>query len=163
MSRQWWFSSYDPTPFSASFDGTAPDAARRVAEAATWDDGVWENPAAAGRLAAHITSGGIRYDGLSAAGAAALDRPLPMLFAPEGLAGEWGVAPESPDGLDPRVVRELLARAGGAVLLPVLLGGRRFGADGPSECGYCFLSPAECESLAAEAEAALASGGPWSG
>ena len=162
MSRQWSFYSYSSERFADYFDGSVPDAARQVVDAATSDDGAWRDPAAPARVAAWITAGGIRYEGLSSADATVLDQLLPMLFAPEGLAEQWEVAPESPDGLHPSVVQELLLRAGVAVLLPVLVCGRRFEATEPSSCEYCFLTPAECERLAGEAERALASIGPCS-
>ncbi len=162
MSRLWSFYSYNPARFTSYFDGSVTDAASHVFEATAWEDGVWRDPAVPARLAAQVTIGGISYDELPPADATVLDQMLPMLFAPEGLAEQWEVVPESPDGLHPSVIRELLPRAGRAVLLPVLLGGRRIGAVEPSECGYCLLTPAECERLAAEAEQVLASGRPWS-
>jgi hypothetical protein len=158
----WWFYSYDPKRFAAYFDGSVLDAARQVADAVTWDDGAWRDPSAPHRLAAQIAAGGIRYDGLPDADTTALDQMLPMLFAPEGLAEQWDVTPESPDGLHPSVILELLPRVAGAMLLPVLIDGRRFGAATPSACEYCFLSLADCERLAVEVEQALESDGPWS-
>lgn len=163
MARLWWFYSFCPERFAAFFDGSVPDAERRVVDAATWEGSFWRDPSVPARLAARMTAGGIRYDGLSAADAAALDQLLPMLFSPEGLAEQWEVVAESPDGLPPSVVQELLPRVTGAVLLPVLVGGRRFGEAEPSACEYCCLSPAECGRLVDEVERALASGGPWSG
>lgn len=162
MSRMWWFYSYSAERFANYFDGSVPDAASRLVDAATWDDGGWPEPSVPARLAARITVEGIRYDGLPISDAAGLDQLLPILFAPEGLAEKWEVVPESPDGLHPSVVAELLPRATEAALLPVLIGGRRFGVSEPSECEYCFLSPVECDLMAREAEQALSSGGQWS-
>ena len=57
---------------------------------------------------------------------------------------------------------DLVRRASGeAVLLPILIGGRRVGAGVPSACGYCVLSAAECERLADEGERALSAGEAW--
>jgi hypothetical protein len=159
----WWFYSYSARRFASYFDGSVPDAASDLVDAATWDDGGgWPEPSVPARLAALITAEGIRYEGMATTDAVALDQLLPMLFAPEGLAEKWEVVPESPDGLHPWVVTELLPRATGAALLPVLIGGRRFGVSEPSLCEYCFLSADECELIAREAEQALSSGGPWS-
>jgi hypothetical protein len=162
MSRMWSFYSYNAARFVAYFDGSVRDAAREVTDAVTWDDGAWRDPSVPRRLAARITEGGIRYNGLPDSDAAALDQLLPMLFAPEGLAEQWEVTPESPDGFHPSVVLELAPRAAGTMLLPVLIGGRRFGSSDPSACGYCFLSLADCERLVLEAERALGADRPWS-
>ena len=162
MSRLWWFCSFNPRRFAAYFDGSEPDAARQIIEAATWEDGVWEDPEAPERLAARITEAGIRYDELLESDASALDELIALLFSPEGLAEQWEVVAESPDGLHPSLIRELLLHNRDAVFLPILLEGRRYGADLPSPSAYCFLSSAECTQLIEEAKQALATGGPWS-
>ena len=96
MSSLWWFYSYDPVQFAATFDGSMPDAAGRVAAAA--DVGAWRDAGTPARVAARITAGGLRYDGLSAADAAALDLLLPMLFATEGWAMTGGSRRRRPMG-----------------------------------------------------------------
>jgi len=163
MSRLWHFYSYSQPTFDAYLGGGRTNAAEEIVAASTWDEDAWSELQSVHHLCSMIAQRGINYGELSPSEAARLDELLPVLFAPEGLEGQWGVAAESPDGLHPAVVRELVTRAGGASLLPILLGGRRYGVAKPSACGYCFLAPAECEQLTAEAERALASEGLWSG
>lgn len=163
MSQLWHFYSYSEAAFKAYLGGGDAVATEEVVAAATWDEGAWSDLEAVRRLSSTIAQRGIDYPGRSPSEAALLDELIPALFAPEGLAEQWAVVAESPDGLHPSVVRELLPRSQGASILPILLGGRRYGAAELFDCGYCFLDPAECERLAAEAGRALASGGPWSG
>jgi hypothetical protein len=165
MSRLWSFYSYSQPRFDAYFGGGQPGAARQVVEAVTWDEDAWDDLDLTRRLAERIVAEGIRYAGLSPTETETLDCLIPMLFAPEGLAEPLEVVPKSPDGLHPSVAQELLSagRPGdGPVLLPVLLGGRRYGAAEGSGGAYCFLSVDESGRLMSEAERALAAGGPWS-
>lgn len=163
MSRLWHFFSYSQPAFDAYLGGGGAGTVEEVIAAVLWDEEAWADAADARRLAERSAHDGISYANLSSREASCLDQLLQALFAPEGLAEKWEVVPESPDGLHPSIVQELLPRAVGATLMPVLLVGRRYGAAESSACGYCFLSPTECERLAAEAEQALASTNAWSG
>jgi hypothetical protein len=161
----WSFYSYSPVQFASFFGSNQTDAVGQVVDAVTWDEGAWEDVDAASSLAETIAMHGIRYTGLSDEEARMLDDMIPMLFSPQGLAEQLEVEAESPDGLHPSVVKELI-RVGGksasANLLRILVAGRRFGEQIPSDCGYCFLSTAETGGLLTEVRGVLAVGGPWS-
>jgi hypothetical protein len=161
MSRLWSFYSYSQPEFDAYLGGGRAGAAEELTAAAMWDEDAWDDPEAVRVLCSTIARRGVDYAGLSPSEAALLDALVPALFAPEGLAEPWSVEAESPDGLHPSAMNELLPRSQGAALLPMLLGGRRHGEPNPSQCGYCFLTPTECAQLVSEAERALASNSTW--
>lgn len=156
----WWFYSFSPERFRRVFGGNEPGMAELVADAATYEEGSWDDPAVPRRLAAVIVQSGIDYAGLSRSEASVLDEMMQRIFAPEGPGKELEVIPESPDGLHPNIVQELLAIARGRVairLLPILVGGRRYGQLDPNpECRYCILSTDEITQLLAEVQQILA-------
>ena len=163
MSWLWHFYSYSQPAFDAYLGGGRAGAVEEVVDAVAWDGWAWADPVVIRRLAERVAHRGISYAGLTRHEAECLDELIPALFAPEGLAAQWDVVPESPDGLHPSVVQEMMRRAAGAALLPILLSGRRYGAVEPCACGYCLLSSSEAEQMAAEAERTLASTRAWSG
>lgn len=164
MSRLWWFYSFCPSRFDAYFGGGEPDALRQIEEAAAWDAGAWEDISVPRRLAARIAAQGITYAGLVPTEISALDEVVKLLFSPEGLWEPFQLAPESPDGLSPSLVQELLTTNRDKIKpthLPWLVGGRRFGDVAASDSGYCLLSQGEVAHLLSEVRQALAAGGPW--
>jgi hypothetical protein len=165
MSQSWRFCSYSQPRLNAMLGGGEPNAADQLTEAVMWDAETWRDPSLLQRTAERIAHDGINYAGLSRQEAECLDQMLPIVFSPEGLSKQLEVEPESPDGLYPLVVQELLTtirHEGHASRLRVLLNGRRFGATDVSNCGYCFLSLHDCELLLAEVRHALSGRPRWS-
>ena len=113
-----------------------------------------------------VATGGLSYSGLTAEQAAMLDQRLMVLFSPEGLEAQLEIEPESPDGVHPSIIEELLQRAQGRVelsYLPVLLHGWRHGVgDLTAKCEYVLLYPEHLPPLAAEIDAVVKLALPWS-
>lgn len=113
-----------------------------------------------------IATGGISYAGLSPDDARMLDDCIAVLFGPEGLETQLEIRPESPDGIRPRTIEELLRRAEGRLdlrYLPMLRHGKRYGAsDLAVSCQYVLLHPEELQPLAEEIASVVALPLPWS-
>lgn len=165
MSHLWSFSTYSPSRLRSFFEGSSAEISRRLTDAVMWDEDSWDDHESLQRLVERVSREGLQCAGRTSQESECLDQMIQMVFSPEGLAEEFEVESESPDGLHPSVVRELLSRkndSGNLTLLPVLLSGRRFGVTELSECDYCFLSVSECEQLSSGISALMAGRNSWS-
>jgi hypothetical protein len=161
------FYSYSQCRFETYLAKGHPDVLR-VVEAATRDVGAWsacdDDDAQAVRwLAGRIAESGLDYSGVMPREAYLLDALMPLLFTRDGLAEQLEVVPESPDGLHPSEIDVLLRQSGvRPALLPILLGGRRFGSSEPSDCDYCLLTAPECVQMLSEVDRAISECDPCS-
>lgn len=163
MSYMWNFYSFSSLKFDAIAGSGDAGHEELIVDAVTWDD--WGDMEAIERLAKAFVRSGPSYDTLSKDDASIMDGLIAMLFSPEGLEEELEIEPESPDGLHPSVVDEMIRRAEGQIelqLFPILNGGRRLGSDGPVHCEYFLLSCDEVGVLRSEVEQILALPGSWS-
>jgi hypothetical protein len=167
VSRLWFFYTYSQRRFETYLAQGHPDVLR-VVEAATRDGGAWgacddHDAQALCRLAGRIAESGLDYSGLMPREAYMLDALMPLLFSRDGLAEQLELVPESPDGLHPSEIDVLLSQSGvGPALLPILLGGRRFGSSEPSDCDYCLLAATECMQMLSEVDRAISEYDPRS-
>lgn len=163
MSYLWHFKSFSWTKLDGIVGGGDSSHEQLVVEAVTWDD--WGDMEVVERLARVLVRSGPSYDRLSSEEASVMDGLISMLFCPEGLEEELEIEYESPDGLHPSVVKELLDRAGDSVeiqYLPILNGGRRLGLTELTHCEYCLLCATEVSALRQEVEQVIALPGSWS-
>lgn len=128
MAAFWQYFSFEPRRWDALFDGSRPDASRRIVAAVCWDqveadlpDPESDEPAylealyglappAVTRLAERLCGG--RFDArvLSADDARRLDAWMPRFFCAEGLEAVLELRIEHRDGLAAAAVNELLER-----------------------------------------------------
>jgi len=163
MSYLWNFKSFSWPKFEAIVGSGDSSHEQLVVEAVTWDD--WGDMDVIERLARVLVRSGPSYDSLSSEEATDMDDLVSMLFGPEGLEEELEIEYESPDGLHPSVVKELLDRARDRVevhYLPILNGGRRLGLTELTHCEYCLLRATEVSALRKEVEQVVALPVSWS-
>lgn len=129
MSAFWQYFSFPQARWTALFDGSRPDASRRLVASAYWEsvegavpdpeadpagylDAVYQQaPSALRDLAGRLSTRGFDYAGATPAEARRLDSMVVGFFCPEGLEDVLGYRIEGTDGLASRAVDELLARS----------------------------------------------------
>ncbi|HQR08183.1 MAG TPA: hypothetical protein PLN21_15250 [Gemmatales bacterium] len=163
---QWMFNSFNPGRFHQVF-GKASDAEvmalLKVVEFEMGGGPDDEFAQIAGRLARQ----GISYHGINPRDAEAIDQVITIAIGPEGLWTELEMEQESGQGLNNRVVDELLKRAAAnnihVDLLPALKKGRRYGSVdlGPA-CNYVVFDRNEVAKLAQEVTSLVELNAPWS-
>jgi hypothetical protein len=152
----WHFKSFNYAKFSFLDEAT-------VRSALLWDEGAFYDTKAVERLAAHIAAHGITYDSLSESDSELLDQLILSIFSPEGIQSVLEVEPESPDGVHPTVIREMLKHGVDAKVLPWLLNGRTHNSQSRSAvCNYIILTPEEVAQLFAECRSLLNREVKWS-
>lgn len=165
MSYLWWFASFSKSQLDAVVGSADSSMEEAVIETATWDDFDDDEIAERTRLARHLVRSRDVYDGLTDEEVKIMDAIVSGLFCTEGLEQELWLEYESPEGLHPSVIVEMLKRAKGKLdvsLLPILRSGRRLGQTSPTMCEYCVLNVEEIPALRGEVEAILALPGEWS-
>ncbi len=165
MSYNWAFYSMPYQTFNKVVGGGDPDIETRAIEAVTWEKLYkGDDEQIVCRLARSVIRNGIDYALLHEKEALMLDEVVRALFSSEGLAEDLELDPESPDGLHPSIVEELLSAAGNHELrlLPILTAGRRFRTTAPSSCEYCILSTEEVSDLLSEVEQIITQAPKWS-
>jgi hypothetical protein len=172
MSYAWSFHSFSIPKFQHYFGHASLQEVEEMVAAATWEEreyGDEENPTdlePIERIVRRVATGGISYAGLSSDDARTLDECIAVLFSPEGLEEQLEIGPESPDGVHPTIIEELLRRAEGRVelrYLPMLRHGWRYGGnDLAVRCEYVLLHPEHLQPLADEISSVVALPLPWS-
>ncbi|MGH9857862.1 MAG: hypothetical protein ACRD4B_08465, partial [Acidobacteriota bacterium] len=143
MSYAWWFYSFSPEKFQAIFGQATDEQQKQLIDSVTWngrDDPVAVN------MVRNITRNGISYNDLSPKESSVLDEIVKLSMTPEGIADLLEVEPESPEGLHPSVITELLQRVeekNAQSILCLFLRGRRVGAIETSDCEYIVLGSTE--------------------
>jgi len=163
---QWMFNSFNPGRFHQVFGkGTDAEvmALLKVVEFEMGGGPDDEFAQIAGRLARQ----GISYHGINPRDAEAIDQVITIAIGPEGLWTELEMEQESGQGLNSRVIEELLKRAAAnnvhVDLLPALKKGRRYGSVdlGPA-CNYVVFDRNEVAKLAQEVTSLVELSAPWS-
>jgi hypothetical protein len=172
MSYAWTFHSFSLEKFQRYFGQASPQEVEEMVAAATWQELGSGNDEDAADLepieetVRRIATHGISYEGLSSDDARTLDECIAVLFSPEGLEEQLEISHESPDGVHPTIVEELLRRAEGRLelrYLPVLRQGWRYGSgDLAANCQYVLLHPEHLQPLADEIAEVIALPLPWS-
>lgn len=161
MSYQWWFYSFEPDALARLLGGGhEPELDAFVDLVGTGSDefGSPSDPV----VARALLESGFSYEGFDARSARTADDIVIAAFSEVGFWHVLTMEPESPDGLHPAVIDELLARANGGAMLPLLRTGRRCGEETPSACEYVVLAPEEVTILLKEVRRAMAAPVPWS-
>jgi len=168
MSYAWSFQSFSVEKFKHYFGHATPEEVEAMVAAATWQekaDGDTVDLRPIEEVVRRVATSGLTYAGLTPEQAKILDQRLMVLFSPEGIE-DLEIEPESPDGVHPNIIQELIQRAQGRVelrCLPVLVHGWRHGEDSlAAKCEYVILYPEILPMLAAEIEAVVKLPLPWS-
>lgn len=160
MSYSWSFASFSPDALALLLGGGHErelDAfVQRVGDGA---DGIVPGDP---EIARALLESGFSYESFDARTAREADDIVFAAFSPEGFWDVLGMRVESPDGVDPLVIEELLGRGGGGAMLPLLRSGRRCGEETPSACQYCVLSPEEVTILLKDVRRSMAAPIGWS-
>ncbi|MCE9555666.1 MAG: hypothetical protein K8T91_20140 [Planctomycetes bacterium] len=163
MSHLWSFQSFAQPKLDALVGSGDAEAEKAVIEGVTWDE--WGDMVMIEGLARNLVRSGANYEGLTSKESKTLDEIIAMLFSPEGLEERLEVEYESPDGVHPAVIQELLNRSPDPRelrMLPFLESGRRLGESAPSDCEYCIFSPTEVQTLHREVEQIMSLPSAWS-
>jgi len=173
MSYAWSFQSFSFDKFQHYFGHARAAEVEEMVTAATWeareegDDEAGTDLEAMEVVVRRVATSGLSYAGLSGDEARILDDCIAVLFSPEGFEEQLEIEHESPDGVHPTIIEELLRRAEGRVelrYLPVLRHGWRYGAgDLEAHCEYALLQPEHLQPLADEIATVVALPSPWSG
>ncbi|HMP01118.1 MAG TPA: hypothetical protein PKD86_02065 [Gemmatales bacterium] len=165
MSRHWQFFSFSIGRFQQVFGKATDQEETALLKILEFEMGA-EPDDEIGQLARKLMRQGINYQGMPPREAEVVDQILAVAFSQEGLWNELELEQEMPDGLPHQAVLDLLKRASAAKLdmqlLPLLKGGRRWQATGPTECHYVLFERAEVPKLSQEARAAVETPGTWS-
>lgn len=163
---QWMFNSVNPGRFHQVF-GKASDAEEMaLLKVVEFEMGGGPDDEFA-KIATRLARQGISYHGLNPRDAEAIDQVIAIAIGPEGLWTELEMEQESGQGLNIRVIDELLKRAAAnnvtVDLLPALKKGRRYGSVdlGPT-CNYVFFDRNETAKVAQEVSTLVALSAPWS-
>ena len=163
MSMGWWLYSYSHDEFHSLLGSQSSSAKDAVVDATTWDD--WhENMEKVALVSAALVDSKKPYSLIPEADYNILDEAITLLFCPEGLADQLLVKPQSPYGISPNLVDELIKRCdepGEGICLECFKNGRRLGGPG-GDTNYFLMPPAEWSQLLIEARAAYLRDIPWS-
>lgn len=163
---QWMFNSFNPGRFHQLFGKAADAEEMALLKVVEFEMGGGPDDEFA-QIAARLARQGISYHGVNPRDAEAIDQVITIAIGPEGLWTELEMEQESGQGLNSRVIDELLKRAAAnkvhVDLLPALKKGRRYGSVdlGPS-CNYVVFDRNEVAKLAQEVTSLVELGAPWS-
>lgn len=163
---QWMFNSYNPGRFHQIF-GKATDAEEMaLLKVVEFEMGGGPDDEFA-QIATRLGKQGITYTGVNPRDAEAIDQIITIAIGPEGLWTELEMEQESGQGLNTRVVEELLKRAAThkvqVDLLPALKKGRRYGSvELGASCNYVIFERNEVAKLAQEVRTLSELSAPWS-
>jgi hypothetical protein len=171
MSYMWHFYSFSTEKFSQVFGAATPEQQGELIDAVLWEisefeEDEFEDSELTISLTLKILKEGINYEGISIKEAEVLDEIIGLAFSPEGLNRELEAEPESPDGLHPSIIKEMMKRAEKSLklkYLPILLTGQRIGQPaGRSNCNYFILEPTGINDFLAEVKMILKIEDDWS-
>jgi hypothetical protein len=161
MSFSWWFASFDPDALARLLGGGHErelDAFVDLVGTGSDDFGPPSDP----EIARALLESGFSYEPFDARSARTADEIVLAAFSEAGFWDVLAMQAESPDGVHPGVIDELLGRGGGGAMLPLLRDGRRCGEETPSPCEYIVLAPEEVTILLKEVRRAMAAPVAWS-
>ena len=161
MSYAWWFASFEPEALARLLGGGHErelDAFVDLVGTGSDELGPPSDP----EVARVVLESGFSYEGLDARSARSADDIVLAALSESGFWDVLAMEAESPDGLHPGVIAELLGRADGGAMLPLLRSGRRCGEEAPSACGYVVLAPEEVTILLKEVRRSMAAPVSWS-
>jgi hypothetical protein len=161
MSYSWSFASFEPDALARLLGGGHErelDAFVDLVGSGSDEFGPPSDPL----IARALLESGFSYEDFDARSARTADDIVFAAFSPDGFWDLLAMEAESPDGLHPTVIEELLERGGGGAMLPLLRTGRRCGEETPSGCQYVVLSPEEVAILLKETRRAMAAPTRWS-
>jgi hypothetical protein len=160
MSYTWSFASFDPEALARLLGGGHQRELDAFVDlVGSGADGLGPlDPA----IARALLGSGFSYEDFDAGDAQQADDIVFLAFSPDGFWDDLAMEADSPDGLPPDVIEELLARTGGGAMLPLLRTGRRCGEETPSPCDYAVLAPEEVTILLKEVRRAMAAPAAWS-
>ena len=161
MSYAWWFASFDPDALARLLGGGHERELNAFVDlVGTGSDefGSASDP----EVARALLQSGFSYEGFDARSTRTADDIVIAAFSEVGFWDVLAMEAESPDGVHPGIIKELLERSGGGAMLPLLRTGRRCGEETPSPCEYAVLAPEEVAILLKEVRRAMAAPVPWS-
>ena len=161
MSYLWSFASFEPEALARLLGGGHErelDAFVDLVGTGSDELGPPSDP----EVARAVLGSGFSYEGLDARSARTADDIVLAAFSEAGFWDVLAMEAESPDGLHPSIIDELLGRGGGGAMLPLLRTGRRCGEETPSHCEYIVLAPEEVTILLKEVRRAMAAPVLWS-
>jgi hypothetical protein len=160
MSFAWWFASFEPDALARLLGGGHERELDAFVDFV--GSGSDEFDPLDPEIARTLLESGFSYEALDARSARTADDIVIAAFSEDGFWDLLAMRPESPDSLHPSVIDELLGRAGGGAMLPLLRMGRRCGEETPSHCEYAVLAPEEVAILLKEVRRAMAAPVQWS-
>ncbi|MFT3878060.1 MAG: hypothetical protein QM703_00190 [Gemmatales bacterium] len=151
---QWIFNSFTPGRFHQVFGKATEAEEMALLKVVEFEMGGGPDDEFA-QIAGRLAKQGISYHGVNPRDAEAIDQVITIAIGPEGLWTELEMEQESGQGLNSRVIDELLKRAAGnnvhVDLLPALKKGRRYGSvDFGPNCNYVVFDRNEVAKLAQE-------------
>jgi hypothetical protein len=163
---QWMFNSYNPGRFHQIFGKSTDAEVMALLKVVEFEMGGSPDDEFA-QIASRLSKQGISYHGLNPRDAEAIDQVVTIAIGPEGLWTELEMEQESGQGLNARVIDELLKRAAAnkvqVDLLPALKKGRRYGSvDLGAACNYVIFDRNEVAKLAQEVRTLTELPAPWS-
>jgi hypothetical protein len=161
LSFAWWFASFEPDALARLLGGGHErelDAFVDLVGTGSDEFGPPSDP----EVARTLLESGFSYEAFDARSARTADDIVLAAFSEVGFWDVLAMAAESPDGLHPGVIDELLGRGGGGAMLPLLQTGRRCGEETASACEYVVLAPEEVTILVNEVRRAMAAPVGWS-
>ncbi len=161
MSYAWSFASFEPDALARLLGGghdVELDAFVDLVGTGSDEFGSPSDP----EVARALLELGFSYEGFDARSARTADDIVLAAFSEVGFWDVLAMEAESPDGVHPGIIEELLGRSGGGAMLPLLRTGRRCGEETPSPCEYAVLAPEEVTILVKEVRRAMAAPVQWS-
>lgn len=163
---QWMFNSFNPGRFHQVFGKAADAEEMALLKVVEFEMGGTPDDEFA-QIASRLARQGISYSGVNPRDAEAIDQVITIAVGPEGLWTELEMEQESGQGLNLRVVDELLKRAAlnkvAVDMLPALKKGRRYGSvDLGASCNYVIFDRNEVTKLAQEVRTLTELSAPWS-
>lgn len=162
---QWIFNSFNPGRFHQVFGKSSDAEVMALLKVVEFEMGGGPDDEFA-QIAGRLARQGISYHGINPRDAEAIDQVITIAIGPEGLWTELEMEQESGQGLNSRVIDELLKRAAAnnvhVDLLPALKKGRRYGSVdlGPA-CNYVVFDRNEVAKLAQEVTSLVELSAPW--
>ncbi len=161
MSFAWWFASFEPDALARLLGGGHEreiDSFVDLVGTGSDEFGPPSDP----EVARALLESGFSYEGFDARSARTADDIVLAAFSDVGFWEVLAMRAESPDGVHPGVIDELLGRGGGGAMLPLLRSGRRCGEETATACEYMVLAPEEVTILLKEVRRAMAAPVQWS-
>jgi hypothetical protein len=161
MSYSWSFASFEPDSLARLLGGGHERELDAFVDLVRSGSDEFRPPSDP-LIARALIESGSSYEAFDARSARTADDIVFAAFSPGGFWDLLAMEADSPDGLDPTVIEELLERGGWGAMLPLLQTGRRSGEETPSACQYVVLSPEEVAILLKEVRRAMAAPTLWS-